>query len=178
MEDKIIEKLPVVDVVETDDVREPRRYEIGYLLSPIIAPENVSATVETLIRRTILAAGGQVIFDEAPKLIPLAYSIRQTVENKNLRFQEAYFSSLRFLVAPEKIAELDRTFRFSPPVLRFLIVELPTQVEEPRRRVKEDAPPSEGSAGSSKGGGPAGVEMSQADMDREIEELLAPALQL
>ncbi len=173
MIDEIIEDLPAVDVVETDDDREPRRYEIGYLLSPIVAAENVSATVETLIRGAILVAGGQVIVGEEPKLIPLAYPIRQTVENKNLSFQEAYFASLHFTVTPEKIIELDKAFRFSPSVLRFLIIESPKPVEEPRHRPKEDAPSSERSTRFAKGGEPTGVEMSQADMDREIDSLLA-----
>ena len=175
MKDKIIEELPAVDVVEMDDDRELRRYEIGYLLAPIIAAEQVVPTVESLIRGTILAAAGQIIGGEEPQLIPLAYPIRKTVENKNLRFKEAYFASLRFTVVPEKIVELDKVFRFSPSVLRFLIIESPKLVEEPRRRLPEEVPPP---AKKFKEVPPPETAMSQADMDREIEGLLAPALQL
>ena len=174
MKDEIIEELSVVGEIETDDGREPRRYEIGCLLTPIIAVEAVEATAETLIRGVIGAAGGQIIGGENPKLIPLAYFIRKTVENKNLRFREAYLVSLRFSVTPEKIIELDKIFRASSSVLRFLIVELPPPGEESHRRPKEAIPSS---AEESKNDELPGTVMSQADMDREIDGLLATASQ-
>lgn len=174
MKDELIEELPVIDTAETDNDLEPRRYELGYLLTPIIAAETVSGTVETLIRGTITAAGGQIIGGEEPKLIPLAYPIRKTVENKNLRFQEAYFASLRFSAPPVKIIELDKVFRFSPTVLRFLIIESPKPVAESRHRPKDNVgrPPAEETKDKEKELEPPEAAMSQADLDREIEGLL------
>ena len=147
-----------------------RRYEIGYLLVPIIAAETVAQTVETLIRGAIIAAGGQILDGGEPKLVPLAYPIRKTIDNKNLRFREAYFASLRFNISPDQIAPLDQTLRSSPHLLRFLIVELPVQTEEPRRRPRMSAPPS--AERSKEELLPVGETMSQAEMDREIEGLL------
>lgn len=170
MESDSVEKLIVVDPAEAGDDREPRRYEISYLLAPIIAVEAVASTVETLIRGTILAAGGQILSGEEPKLLPLAYPIRKTIDNKSLRFREAHFASLRFNFSPDQIAVFDQTLRLSSHLLRFLIVELPVQTEELRRRPKAATPPFAERVKAESF--PAGETMSQAEMDREIEGLL------
>lgn len=181
MKDEIIEEFSVANAADNnnnnDDDCEPRRYEIGYLLTPMIAAPQVAQTVETLIRGTIVTAGGKIIGSEEPKLISLPYPIRKTVDNKNLRFKEAYFASLHFSVLPDQVAALDQVFRFSPVLLRFLIVELPTRIEESRRRPREVVPlPTVNNA--PKDGESAVPAMSQADMDREIDELLGVVPQL
>ncbi len=165
MKKKLVEELVVVNEAEALDAREPRRYELGYLLVPIIAPTAIAETVETLIRGTVTKLGGEIIDGGEPKLISLAYSIRKTVDNKNLRFKEAYFTSLRFTLSPEQVSLLDQTLSASPLVLRFLIVEMPTQVEEPRREPR----PTESVTAITPG---AGESMSQVEMDREIDSLL------
>ncbi|MFH1170677.1 MAG: 30S ribosomal protein S6 [Candidatus Vogelbacteria bacterium] len=168
MKEETIDDLLVVAETDTDEAREARRYEIGYLLVPTIATASVADTVSTLIRDAIAQAGGQIIAGDEPKLISLMYPIRKTIDNKNLRFKEAYFASLRFTVAPDQITLLDQAWRFSPAVLRFLIIELPALVEEPHRRPREESispiPPV----------APAET-MSQVEMDREIDSLLATA---
>ena len=157
------DELLVVAEAETDDERPARRYEIGYLLVPTLATSTVADTVETLLRVPIAKASGQIIDGEESKLIPIMYPIRKIIDNKNFRFKEAHFGSLQFSLPPAKVIELDQVFRASPLMLRFLIIELPTQVEEPRRRLKVDEVlPS-----------PA---MSQVDIDREIDSLLAPTV--
>mgnify|MGYP001587481716 CR=1 FL=1 len=155
----------------TEELLDTRRYEIGYLLVPTIAAEAVAATIETLLRGTIAAGGGQILGGGEPKLMPLAYPIRKTIDNKNLRFREAYFASLRFNITPNRIAPLDQTFRLSPLLLRFLMVELPVQVEESPRRPRTITPlPTEKVEEKLS----PGIPMSQTEMDREIEGLLLP----
>ena len=164
MKKKLVEETVVINETEALDQREPRRYELGYLLVPILATTAVSGTVETLIRGTITKLGGEIIDGEEPKLIPIMYPIRKTVENKNLRFKEAYFASIRFLLAPDQVTTLDQTLRFSPDVLRFLIIDKPAQVEEPpRREPKMDDNASTPASGEV---------MSQTEMDKEIDSLL------
>lgn len=156
----------------SEDVGEdqaPRRYELGCLLSPLLAAESLADTIETLIRKPIMDVGGQIVDSKEPQSISLAYPIRKRIDNKNLRFREAHLISLRFLVPPEEIAALDRIFRFSPLLLRCLLIELPIRAEKPRRQPKGPLPPS---AGSSREDEPEEGAMSQADMDREIEGLL------
>lgn len=155
-----------------DDEHELRRYEIGYLLVPIIGAEQVGTTVDTLIRGPIIAAGGQILGSGEPKLISLAYSMRKTLDNKNLRFKEGYFGSLFFTAFPHQISSLDQTFRSSPALLRFLITELPARAEEPVRRPKEIVSPTPLDQVSRPESGPVPHPMSQAEMDREIDELL------
>jgi len=176
MKGKTIEKLPVVVGTDTDDVNEPRRYEVSYLLIPIIAIEQITGTVETLIRGTITTAGGQIIGGEEPKLISLTYSIRKTIDNKNLRFKEAYFASLRFTISPDQIELLARAFRFSPPILRFLVIELPKHTEDSRRQPKEKVVLL-AKNNVIKDEQSLVAEMTQADIDREIDELLVSTAQ-
>ena len=103
--------------------------------------------------------------------MPLAYPIRKTIDNKNLRFREAYFASLRFNITPNRIAPLDQTLRLSPLLLRFLMVELPVQVEESPRRPRTITPPPAEKVEEKLS---PGIPMSQTEMDREIEGLLLP----
>lgn len=153
---------------------ESRSYELGFLLDPGLPAEEVAAAVTSQIRGAISERGGKPTVETQARSIRLAYSIKKVIQNKSHRFGEAYFGALKFEIAPLIVPELISAWRKSGQILRFLLVTSPIAKLQPKVAVKD---------GESKLKpedpvvvGPAKLPMSEAEIDREIEELLAPAV--
>ena len=100
---------------------EPRIYELGYHLVPTIAEEQIPQ-VSGAVRGMIEAISGNIIAEETPIFIDLAYQIVQTVEHKHYRFDDAYFGFIKFEASPEGIATLEEALKKDDNVLRYLVV--------------------------------------------------------
>ena len=100
---------------------EPRVYELGYHLVPTIAEEQIPH-VSGAVRGMIEAISGNIIAEEAPVFIDLAYQIVKTVEHKHYRFDDAYFGFIKFEAGPEGIASLEEALKKDDNVLRYLVV--------------------------------------------------------
>jgi len=100
---------------------EPRIYELGYHLIPTLAEEQIpkaSGAVRGMIERI----SKDIIAEELPVFIDLAYQVIKTVEHKNKRFDEAYFGWIKFEAEPAGIAALEEELKKDGNVLRYLIV--------------------------------------------------------
>lgn len=100
---------------------EPRVYELGYHLVPTLAEEQIpeaSGAVRGMIERI----SKDIIAEELPVFIDLAYQIVKTVDHKNKRFNEAYFGWIKFEAEPAGIAELEEGLKKDENVLRYLVV--------------------------------------------------------
>ena len=100
---------------------EPRIYELGYHLVPTLAAEQIpeaSGAVRGMIERI----SKDIIAEELPVFIDLAYQIVKTVDHKNKRFNEAYFGWIKFEASPVGIAELEEALKKDDNVLRYLVV--------------------------------------------------------
>jgi len=100
---------------------EPRIYELGYHLVPTLAEEQIpkaSGAVRGMIERI----SKDIIAEELPVFIDLAYQIVKTIEHKNKRFDEAYFGWIKFEASPSGIAELEEGLKKDENVLRYLVV--------------------------------------------------------
>ena len=140
-------------------------YELGVLIAPIVPEEKIPAEFGDLIV-LVEKTGGMVSASLLPKMITLAYPVSQTREHKKTSFNQAYFSWLRFEApAPSSQAIHDELVRHGE-VLRFLIIALPKiTAPAPRRR---PIAPRRPTAARAEG-------MTQEQIDKEIEELLAGA---
>ena len=96
-------------------------YELGYLLVPTIATDDVPASYGNL-KELVSSFGGEIIGDEMPKMTILAYSISKVISNVRSKFNTAYFGWIKFTMAPEKILELKKTLDLDPNIIRFLIL--------------------------------------------------------
>lgn len=101
-----------------------KHYEIAYLLHPSIAEEEVLGHVGK-ITALIEDVKGMINQSESPKKRKLAYEIEKE--------RNAYFGWTQFLLAPEKISDLDKKLKLEgkKSVIRYLLVEQ-ERVEAPR----------------------------------------------
>ncbi|OIP64569.1 MAG: hypothetical protein COV32_01695 [Candidatus Yonathbacteria bacterium CG10_big_fil_rev_8_21_14_0_10_43_136] len=100
---------------------EPRIYELGYHLVPTLAEEQISGA-SGAVRGMIDRISKDIIAEELPVFIDLAYTIVKTVDHKNKRFDEAYFGWIKFEGSPAGIVELEGGLKKDENVLRYLIV--------------------------------------------------------
>lgn len=93
--------------------RDPKNYELAYLLSPAIPEEEIlqkAGEITTLIEEN----KGVLKHSENPKKIKLAYPVKKE--------KTAYFGYTTFTIDPELLAALDKKVK-RPEILRYLLVE-------------------------------------------------------
>ncbi len=96
-------------------------YELGYLLAPTIKEEDISINYGNL-KELVISFGGELIADEIPKMINLAYPMPQVKSNVRNKWSNAYFGWTKFIMNPEKILELKKNLDLDPNFIRFLIL--------------------------------------------------------
>ncbi len=96
-------------------------YELGYLLVPTIAQEDVPVSYGNL-KELVLSLGAEIISDEIPKMIPLAYSMSKVISNVRNKFNSAYFGWTKFTMDAQKVLELKKKLDLDPNFIRFLIL--------------------------------------------------------
>ncbi len=146
-------------------------YEVGYLLVPTIAEEEVAAKVSEL-RETIDKLGAVVISDEHPKLTELAYTMEKDIANRKEKFNHAYFGWVKFDLEPGAVEKLKTELERNTSIVRFLIV----------KTVRENTLASKRPLGFKKRtrkDEAAGEEMNKEEVDKQIDALVTeePAAQ-
>ncbi|MCX6702087.1 MAG: 30S ribosomal protein S6 [Candidatus Zambryskibacteria bacterium] len=96
-------------------------YEVSYLLLPSLALEQVPAKVTTL-KKMLTSVGGQVISDENPILIDLAYPMTKVVQTIRHKCTMGYFGWIKFEVTKEGIETVKKNLDMDNEILRYLIV--------------------------------------------------------
>ena len=100
---------------------EKRIYELGYLFMPSITEEHIPAKVQEL-KDLIAAHKGEVISEEFPKMIELAYEMIKVIANKNHRVTSAYFGWVKFEMEPAEIEALNKKLMLSNDLVRFILI--------------------------------------------------------
>ncbi len=106
---------------ESDGQNDSRVYELGYLLVPTIKEEAVGASYGNL-KELIVTLGGEVITDEMPKQIGLAYTMEKVISNVRSKFDQAYFGWIKFNMEPSKVEEAKKKLDLNAEIIRFLII--------------------------------------------------------
>ncbi len=101
--------------------KKTRIYEIGYLLFPTLSEEEMPALYARL-KDLVVDFGAEIISDEMPKMMPLAYTISKVIQNIRSKFDSAYFGWIKFEVDPEKMGELKKKLNLEQNILRSLII--------------------------------------------------------
>lgn len=157
--------------VITKEKPETNLYEVGYLVSPLVTEEAITATVDEVVRMAIEKAGGAVTGQTMPKRRALAYQVGKSINHKRTNFREAYFGAIRFEAMSDMMAEVKKSLDASDIVIRFIIINIPRRVEIPvvaKRVPVRRGKPTEKLPGDK-------PEITKEEIDKEIEGLLAPA---
>ena len=92
------------------------RYELMVVLSPQVADESVTDTVDQLVRRPVETRGGAYLEANVWGRRKLAYPIKRQTEGN--------YVLTRFQLEPQHTKELERGLLISEEVLRHLLVKL------------------------------------------------------
>jgi len=96
-------------------------YEVGYLLVPTIAEENVGGEVTTL-KDNLSSNGASFISEEFPKFIDLAYEMSRLIDNKKQKFNSAYFGWVKFETTPSKAKTIKEMLDKDEKLIRFILI--------------------------------------------------------
>lgn len=109
-------------VIQDDiDGTDGKVYELGYLLVSTISEESIPVAYGNL-KDLVINLGGEIISDEIPKMISLAYTMLKVTQNVRNKFNSAYFGWVKFEMNPEKVLDLKKKLDLDPNFIRFLIL--------------------------------------------------------
>lgn len=153
----------------TIEEKELKAYEIGFLLSPVVAEEVLNDTINEELVSLIEEHGGKVQSRTAPEMKTLAYTVTHSVGNERSKYKNAYFGALVFEMSPDQVASLSEALKTSEKVIRTLI----TIFE------KEDKPAPRSESASKKVEEKTAKEdekatepVSEEEIDKKIDDLL------
>lgn len=159
--------------MDTDMSGDPRVYEVGYLFVPTISEEELPASYGNL-KELISSFGGQIISDEMPKMITLAYQMLKVVANIRSKFNTAYFGWVKFEMDPAKVLELKKKLDLSPEIIRFLIIKtVKENTIATKRFAYRDAAHKKPIAKNADGVNAESVEINKEEIDKEIDAMIA-----
>jgi len=151
--------------------KDPKIYEIGYLLVPFVAETEKGDLVRTEIISVIEKSGGQVVSELPPLMKHLAYPIRKMIANKYSLFRDAYFGAVKFEIIPAGAVAVDTALRKKESVIRFLLLEAPNRNELTARMPTAPRAASSSSPRKTSEAAPVVVTDEKA-IDKQIDDLL------
>ncbi|MFZ2038325.1 MAG: 30S ribosomal protein S6 [Minisyncoccia bacterium] len=94
-------------------------YEVGYHIASSVSEENVAAEVAGIKK---ILGKVEIISEENPKLIDLAYTIAKPIGGLRRKFDKAYFGWIKFSLPTDEIVELKKKLDGVDNIIRFLLV--------------------------------------------------------
>ena len=152
---------------------DPRVYEVGYLFVPTISEEELPVNYGNL-KELVSSFDGQIISDEMPKMITLAYQMLKVVANVRSKFNTAYFGWIKFEMDPQKVLELKKKLDLSPNIIRFLIIKtVKENTIATKRFVYRDQAHRKTVVKSKDGTSAEAPEINKEEIDKEIDAMVA-----
>ncbi len=101
---------------------EEKIYEVGYHIISSVAEENIPAEVEK-IKAYLAKEKAIIISEEAPKLRPLAYSIKKGFGGIYKTYDKAYFGFIKFELTEEgDVRNIDLAMKNNDSILRYIVI--------------------------------------------------------
>ena len=146
-----------------------KKYEIGYLLSPLIPEEKLDGDISAL-RKLIEDRQGLITNEERGKMRKLAYNIHKPALGK---LDSAYFGWMKFVANPEVLLEIKNFLDKEPNLVRFLLIESAKEeiARKPARKITRPAGNREEKT-ISKTQPKVKTEIKEEEIDKKLEELL------
>lgn len=139
-------------------------YEVGFHVATTLPEEKLPSEV-TKIKDILEKSGVELVSEEFPKRMQLAYTIVKKTQDGTIKHDSAYFGWIKFAVDSSKIAEIKEELDHNSNIVRFIIVKTVRENTMPVNtfaKKTEDAPEEK-------------KEITQEDevkIDESIEELV------
>lgn len=140
-------------------------YEIGYLVVPTVAEEQLPGVVED-IHKILKDNQAEVTFEGAPVLRQLAYEIAKVSVGKRHKFDTAYFGFVVFKTTPDMAPAINKALENIEKILRFILIKTdeetamaPKIVPEALEEKSDETPATE-------------AKISEEDLDKKIDTLV------
>ena len=162
------------EIISTDEIKggDQKVYEVGYLLVPGTPEEGVPGLYGNL-KELISSLNGQVISDEMPVIINLAYPMQKTVQNVRNKYTTAYFGWIKFQMDRDMVLDLKKKLDQDANIIRFLIIKtVKENTIAAKRFVHKDIPRKKISP--VKGGeNTESAPINKEEIDKEIDAMVA-----
>jgi ribosomal protein S6 len=113
-----------IEIEDENEIKEDTNskvYELGYLIVPTIKEEDVVVNYGNL-KELVTSFSGEIITDEMPKMINLAYSMQKVISNVRSKFNTAYFGWIKFTMNGAQVIKLKKHLDLDSNIIRFLIL--------------------------------------------------------
>jgi ribosomal protein S6 len=149
-------------------------YEIGFHVVPTVDEANVPAVVAKILA-TLKKGDAEIISEQAPARMRLAYTIERATVGKREKYDEAYFGVIKFATERENIGALEQFVRGDREILRYLLVETTREdIMAAPRRATFASDRLEGETIKKPVAAPEKpAEVSQEDLDKSIDALVS-----
>lgn len=144
-------------------------YEVGYLMLPTIAEENLGEEV-IIFKDTLTENGAVFISDEYPKLTELAYEMSRSIMNKKQKFSYGYFGWVKFECTTIQAKTIKEILDKNEKLVRFLMIKTVREstMSVKRSYSKQDGGKRRSSLTKAKEVDP----INEETIDKEIEALV------
>ncbi len=96
-------------------------YEVGYIMVPTIAEENISGEVGDF-KDSLTKLGATFISDEHPKMLELAYEMSRSINNKKQKFSYGYFGWVKFECGTIEAKNIKDMLDKNEKLVRYLLI--------------------------------------------------------
>lgn len=149
-------------------------YEVGFHVVPTVEESAVSGVVEK-IRAEIEKGSAEIISEQMPAKMRLAYTIERSSTGKTEKYDEAYFGFIKFATERENIGSLEAMLRSNREILRYLLIETVREdISSAPRRATFTSDRLEGETIKKPQAEPEKAgEVSEEDLDKSIDAIVA-----
>lgn len=112
------------EVIEVEGENEGGKvsvYEVGYIMVPTVAEENLGGEVTTF-KDTLSEHGVTFISDEYPKMMELAYEMSRSIANKKQKFSYGYFGWVKFECTTAQAKVIKDMLDKNEKLVRYLMI--------------------------------------------------------
>ncbi|MDE2030873.1 MAG: 30S ribosomal protein S6 [Patescibacteria group bacterium] len=143
-------------------------YEVGYIIVPTIAEENLGEEV-TLFKDMFTEQGATFISDEYPKMMELAYEMSRSIANKKQKFSYGYFGWVKFECSTAQARIIKDLLDKNEKLVRYLMIKTVRESTlSPKRPYKTEGVKRRSTTHKVEETGP----INEETIDKEIDALI------
>ncbi len=98
-----------------------RVYETALLMVDSVSEDEALDKYNT-IKQSIADLGASFISEELPYLRGLSYEMVRVIKNQNVRFNQAYFTWVKYNIDPARVIELNKKLALDEEIIRYMTV--------------------------------------------------------